>query len=1134
MRLEMGKRRSDRHMTLLRLAIRNVLCNRGIAAAAVLGVAVATAALTGSLMLGDSARASLREAALGRLGDIDAALSGTGFFGTETVEAMAREADARVALAAAILLPGSVTHAESGATVAQVNVIGVNDSFWRLFGEDALGLSGRSVAVNARLARDLGVKEGDALVTSARRGGRGPGDTLFGRRERGDVLSAMRTVAVRVLPDEDAGMFSLARESEPPRNLFVSRDWLAEQIGQAGRANTLLASLAGSGMALAELQRGFGAAASLEDWGVRAVASKGGDELIVSSTLLTLSANRIAAAQEAAGSTGSGAERVSVYLANTLASENGRSLAYAMVAGLERPDRLPMEPKVDAWRDGDIVLNAWAARALAAKAGDALTLRHFAVSRDGTWPELTRRFIVRGVAAMEGAGGDSELVPEFEGLTEAQTVGDWDPPFPVDFDRVTDDDEAYWQDWRAAPKAFVGLAALREMWGGDVAGSAAEWVTSLRVAVPAGRETAEFLVAYKAALLSRLAESPGAMRFEPVREQALAAAEGSQDMGTLFVSMSVFVMAAALMMAGMMMRLALGRRAAQTGLMLACGFKPATVRGLVILEGVLLAVAGAALSVPLAVLYAGGLARALGETGGVAVRLRAAGLPLGAGTLGGGLAAGLALGLAARALTRARPLDLLAGWQHTNAVIPAHRGRIALGLACACVAGAGLALAAAPRIEAMSETVAFFVAGGALLVGGLSAADAGLIRILAVARPRVSALMLALRSLAANRGRSLTTAGLFAAASFVLVAVAANRRDFSATDATLRGGGTGGFALQAMATMPIHYDFGTSEGRARLGFGPNDEAVFDGVRVFGFLSNSGDDVSCLNAAQALNPRVAGVGPDMIARGGFKVRLDDAAAAAIGDDNPWTALNVPPDEGAIPVFGDADSVMWQLHSGLGRTLTVVAADGSPVDVRVAGILAGSVLAGELLMAERHFRRLFPDERAPRHFLIETTPDNERAVAAALRRALGERGLDVWTTRERLNALTAVQNTYMTLFLALGGMGVLLGVFGLGTLLVRGALERKAEFALMTALGFGRSFPARLLVLEHALALGFGLALGTGTALTAVAPALRAMETDARGWALAGWPIALAVFGLCVCLAAARFATAGSPIQALRKE
>ncbi|MFU8764320.1 MAG: hypothetical protein ACNA7T_07355, partial [Haliea sp.] len=58
--------------------------------------------------------------------------------------------------------------------------------------------------------------------------------------------------------------------------------------------------------------------------------------------------------------------------------------------------------------------------------------------------------------------------------------------------------------------------------------------------------------------------------------EALAAAEGSQDMGALFVSMSVFVMAAALMMAGMMMRLALGRRASQTGLMLACGFKPAT------------------------------------------------------------------------------------------------------------------------------------------------------------------------------------------------------------------------------------------------------------------------------------------------------------------------------------------------------------------------------------------------------------------------------------------------------------------------------------------------------------------------------------------------------------------------------
>ena len=48
---------------------------------------------------------------------------------------------------------------------------------------------------------------------------------------------------------------------------------------------------------------------------------------------------------------------------------------------------------------------------------------------------------------MEGLGADPTLTPEYKGLTDADSVSDWDPPEGVEIDKskVTKADEAYWE-----------------------------------------------------------------------------------------------------------------------------------------------------------------------------------------------------------------------------------------------------------------------------------------------------------------------------------------------------------------------------------------------------------------------------------------------------------------------------------------------------------------------------------------------------------------------------------------------------------------------------------------------------------------------------------------------------------------
>jgi ABC-type antimicrobial peptide transport system permease subunit len=84
--------------------------------------------------------------------------------------------------------------------------------------------------------------------------------------------------------------------------------------------------------------------------------------------------------------------------------------------------------------------------------------------------------------------------------------------------------------------------------------------------------------------------------------------------------------------------------------------------------------------------------------------------------------------------------------------------------------------------------------------------------------------------------------------------------------------------------------------------------------------------------------------------------------------------------------------------------------------------------------------------------------------------------------------AVQNTYLTTFQSLGGLGLLLGTFGLATVQLRNVLERRGELALLRAAGFRRARLALLVMLENAALLVGGLGVGVLAALIAILPHL----------------------------------------------
>src|SRR5690606_15104123 len=180
------------------------------------------------------------------------------------------------------------------------------------------------------------------------------------------------------------------------------------------------------------------------------------------------------------------------------------------------------------------------------------------------------------------------LTPEYPGLTDAPTIGDWDPPFPVDLRRIRPVDEDYWEAYRAAPKAFVPLDVAQELWGSPVYGR----LTSIRLGVPADRSLDEAREAFAAALRRVHSPSDAGLTVQPVRAQALAASRGATDFGEYFFYFSFFLFVAGLLLTGLFFRLAMESRAREIGLLLALGYTPRDVRRLLFAESLTLAAAG--------------------------------------------------------------------------------------------------------------------------------------------------------------------------------------------------------------------------------------------------------------------------------------------------------------------------------------------------------------------------------------------------------------------------------------------------------------------------------------------------------------------------------------------------------------
>lgn len=204
------------------------------------------------------------------------------------------------------------------------------------------------------------------------------------------------------------------------------------------------------------------------------------------------------------------------------------------------------------------------------------------------------------------------------------------------------------------------------------------------------------------------------------------------------------------------------------------------------------------------------------------------------------------------------------------------------------------------------------------------------------------------------------------------------------------------------------------------------------------------------------------------------------------NDPWKALNSKSSGNTIPAIADQTVIQWGLGKSIGDTLYYRNESGDTLRLRLIAGLSPSVFQGYVLISKGNFLNNYPTSSGSNIFLIGGSPDNADKIGKELRNVYRDYGWEMTSATERLMEFNSVTNTYLSIFLALGAMGLILGTVGLAVVLARSILERKNEIALLQALGFTLKQIWRILVREYFSLLLWGLLVGLISAAIAVWP------------------------------------------------
>jgi len=1072
------------------------------------GTIISTAVLTGALIIGDSVSNSLVKLVETRLGNVKFALqTGDRYVSQELSGKLA--ANLNINTAPVLSLKSIAINPENGQRINSVNIHGINSDFWKLSDIDALQLNNDEVAVSKNIAEKLNLNPGDEFLLRVQNADIIPLNAPFVSEERQSVAFRLRLAYIS--DDNNLGRFSLKSDQSAPYNVFINLEYLSNRLDLSGKVNIILAdNNVNKNLALADFDKALSQEWELEDVGlsINEISNSSKFELVSERIFIEKQiSERIINLQFHS-------ETILTYLVNGISKED-KFCPYSFVTAAG-PELLNTDLK-----SNEIIINKWLADDLDAKEGDTINLDYYIIGPLRTLAEKNENFVIVRVIPVIGNQDYMSLMPPFPGVSDAGSCRDWDTGIPIDLDKIRDKDEEYWNNYKGTPKAFVSESTGSDLWENQFGNFTAIRFENSNISTEK----------LEPQLLNKLKPIDVKLEFKAVYDRGQRAAGDSVDFGELFLSMSFFVIMAAVLLTVLIYSLNTESRNSETAVLGGLGFKTGLIIKIRLAESSFIALFGSIVGAGIGILYNYGLLAGLNTIWNDAVRTNMLEISIIPFTIIKGLVLGMLIALLTifivSIIKSRKTVKSLVEKSTENTLSKTDRNKKLSRIFLYCGIGGSLILVIYSIITSVENNAALFLTAGALfLFGTVALLNLYLLNIGNQFKfPGIQ--NLAVKNAARNKSRSLTTVILLAIGAFTIIITGANRKTFYGTEEN-RGSGTGGFNLWVETTIPILNDLNTYEGKSS--FSMENEAVLANVNFVQLFSLDGDDASCHNLNQVQNPQILGVKPeifDSLNAFSFVNLLNEY-------EKPWLELNNEYDANIIPAFADQTVIQWGLMKSLGDTLFYTNEKGQEIGLILVGGLNNSIFQGNILISQKAFLMNFPSSGGSKIMLIDSEKENQSELEEYLNNYLVDYGIEVQPASIRLAEFYSVENTYLAVIMFHGGLGVIIGTIGLGLVLLRTMLDRKYELGLLTALGFNKSSVFKLIMTEYIFLLITGLSCGGAAAIIGILPSLLSPSFDIPGSFMLLIILMVLVNGILWIYFPAKLALKKNLIEALRTE
>ena len=712
------------------------------------------------------------------------------------------------------------------------------------------------------------------------------------------------------------------------------------------------------------------------------------------------------------------------YLVNDLV--NGRdTIPYSFVTAVSEWQGEPLNGQ-------DMILSDYAAKRLHVSEGDSVDMNYFIAKDLKNLETHGQTFRVKRIVPLSDFMRDSLLIAEFPGLSHVEKCTDWDSDLPIKMERVKKEDEDFWYAYHQTPKAIVSYEAVSADWS-NAFGSA----TALRfVSRPE---------------ISLNPKDAGVQVVHP-RAQGLQGATGGVDFAGLFLSLGFFIILSAILLMKNPLVEMFTQRRNEIALYRQMGFTNATIFRNLYREAFTTMLCASPFGVLAGLLYSALTLWLLGNVWSGATHTEGFALHIQPLTVIVGWAIGLlicavVLWWVIRTMLRQRQTEHIEPTQKRSQNKYLFVGLLLL-----------TAILIAMNFIFLHNMVLFIVCGLLwILTWGLFLR----LYIMLHYSGEMSRTQMIWQSICASMKQHQLAYWTLALGVFTVFAVGLNRPDFSqATEAT------GGYQYYVDSRVPIQYDLNNPAVRQKLSL----ESLPDSTQFLGFLRHTQDEASCLNLNQVSTPTVLGIS------------MHNAQCIMHNDLAQKDTTQKDSDaNNCASAYIDEESLIWSLKKSVGDTLYYQNDRGERVPVVIAGTYPTGIFHGNAIMSAEDFRRLWPKESGVEVLMMKSSRPDE--AAEILSTAMNEYGLNIQTVEERIQMFFEVTETYLLIFLTLGGLGLLLGIFSLMIIVRKNLTAQTATIHQYRAMGFGERLIQNILLRENLLVpLYAGAAGATGSVVS----------------------------------------------------